>query len=47
MDHLFGEEIRASSGGSRSAAATGVRKDNVDLIRPMEKAESLWTYMGG
>jgi hypothetical protein len=25
----------------------GVRKDNVDLIRPMEKSENLWSYLGG
>lgn len=25
----------------------GVRKDNVDLIRPMAKAEDLWSYLGG
>jgi hypothetical protein len=47
MDHLFGEEMRASSGEALPPMPPGIRKDNVELIRPMEKAESLWTYMGG
>ncbi len=25
----------------------GVRKDNVDLIRPLAKSEDLWSYLGG
>jgi hypothetical protein len=47
MDHLQGEEMKASYGEAVPPLRPGVFKDNVDLIRPMEKAESLWTYLGG
>jgi hypothetical protein len=47
MDHLLGEEMRASSGQALVPVPPGVRKDNVEVIRPMEKADSLWTYLGG
>jgi hypothetical protein len=47
MDHLLGEDMKASSGEAAPALQPGVRKDNVELIRPMEKSESLWTYLGG
>jgi hypothetical protein len=47
MDHLQGEEMKASYGEPVPALRPGVFKDNVELIRPMEKSESLWTYLGG
>jgi hypothetical protein len=47
MDHLQGEEMKASYGEAVPQMRPGVFKDNVDLIRPMEKAESLWSYLGG
>jgi hypothetical protein len=47
MDHLQGEEMRASNGEPVPELRPGVFKDNIELIRPMEKSESLWTYLGG
>jgi hypothetical protein len=47
MDHLQGEEMQASYDDTVRPLQPGILKDNVELIRPMEKSESLWTYLGG
>jgi hypothetical protein len=43
MDHLIGEEGFPEA---TRPLQPGVRKDNVDLMRPMNKSEDLWNILG-
>ncbi len=43
MDYLMGEEGFPEA---TRPLQPGVRKDNVDLMRPMNKSEDLWSFLG-
>lgn len=43
MDYLLGEEGFPEA---MKPLQPGVRKDNVDLMRPMNKSEDLWSFLG-
>jgi hypothetical protein len=47
MNQVQGEEMQTFYGDTLRPLQPGVLKDNVDLIRPMEKSENLWSYLGG